>query len=428
MKKGNWANAREALRRAIAPNSRVFFSMASAQPQTLLRALAEDHGNYQNVEVLNVYPVADNPLAKPGLESSFRCVSLQNGAPIVADWKEGRIDFIPARYSDIPALYSPAGPAPIDVALVQVAPPDRQGRFSLGASASLAYPLARGAKKIVAEVNDRAPRTFGPCSFAADEIDFLVETSHPLFPFPDVKISAAEKRIAEFVADLVPDCSTIEIGVGNLPGAILQQLEGKKDLGIHSGMLSDPMVDLAQKGVITNRWKNLFPGKLVAGELFGSEKLFRFAHENEAVEIHPAEITHNPRVLGTLQNFVAINATIEIDLGGQMNGEFLRENQVSSIGGLFDFVEGAFFSGGKSITALTATAGGGKFSRIVPSFRKGTPVTLPRYMADTVVTEFGVAELKGKTLRQRAEALIAVAHPDFREQLREELGGRKEKG
>ncbi len=421
MGKGTWSGAREALRRTITPASRIFFSMASAQPQTLLRALAEDHLCYQNVEVLNVYPVADHPLAKPGLESSFRCVSLQNGSAIVPDWKEGRIDFVPVRYSDIPSIFSPRGPAPIDVVLIQVAPPDRQGRFSLGASASLAYPLACGAKKIVAEVNDQVPRTCGPCSFAAAEIDFLVETSHPLFPFPDIKISAAEKRIAEIVASLVPDHSTIEIGVGNLPGAILQQLEGKKDLGIHSGMLSDPMVDLVEKGVITNRKKNLFPGKLVAGELFGSEKLFRFAHENESVEIHPAEITHNPRVLGTLKNFVAINTTIEIDLSGQMNGEFLGENQVSSIGGLFDFVEGAFFSGGKSITALTATAAGGKISRIVSSFKRGTPVTLPRYMADTVVTEFGVAELKGVGLRRRAEALIAIAHPDFRERLREEF-------
>jgi len=433
MEKGKWSSARDALRQAIVPGSRVFFSMASAQPQTLLQALAEDRSYYRDVEVLNVYPVADNPLAKPGLESSFRCLSLQNGMAIVNDWKEGRIDFIPARYSDIPGIFSPDGPAPIDVALIQVAPPDRKGRFSLGASASLAYPLARGARKIVAEVNDQAPRTFGPCSLAGGEIDFLVETSHPLFPFPDVKVSGVEKQIAEIVASLVPDHSTIEIGVGNLPGAILQQLEGKKDLGIHSGMLSDPMVDLVEKGVITNRKKNLFPGRLVAGELFGSEKLFRFAHENESIEIHPAEITHNPRVLGTLKNFVAINTTIEIDLSGQMNGEFLGEAQVSSIGGLFDFIEGAFFSGGKSITALTATAGGGKFSRVVSSFKKGTPVTLPRYMADTVVTEFGVAELKGKSLRQRAEALIAIAHPDFQGPLTEEFGrkgerGKKEKG
>ncbi|MBP1718532.1 MAG: 4-hydroxybutyrate CoA-transferase [Deltaproteobacteria bacterium] len=427
MKKGVWSGAREALRRTITPGSRIFFSMASAQPQILLQALAEDHSNYQNVEVLNVYPLADHPLAKPGLESSFRCVSLQNASAIVPDWKKGRIDFIPVRYSHIPWIFSPRGPAPIDVALIQVAPPDRQGRFSLGASASLTYPLACGAKQIVAEVNDQTPRTCGPCSFSADEIDFLVEASHPLFPFPEVRITAVEKRIGEIVASLVPDHATIEIGVGNLPGAILQQLEGKRDIGIHSGMLSDPMINLVDKGVITNRKKNLFPGKLVAGELFGSEKLFRFAHENESVEIHPARVTHNPRLLGRLQNFVAINSTVEIDLSGQMNGEFLGENQIGSVGGLFDFVEGAFFSGGKSITALTATAGSGRISRIVSNFPKGTPVTLPRYMADAVVTEFGIAELKGKTLRQRAKALIAIAHPDFRDRLMEESGGKGEK-
>ncbi len=430
MKKGTWSGAREALRRAITPGSRIFFSMASAQPQTLLEALAEDYSYYQNVEVLNVYPVAEHPLAKPGLESAFRCLSLQNGAPVASAWKEGRIDFIPLRYSDILGVFSPGGPAPIDVALIQVAPPDSRGRFSLGASACLAYPLARGAKIIVAEVNDQAPRTFGPCFFTAEEIDFLVEISRPLFPFPEVRISPAEKRIGEIVASLVPDGATIEIGVGNLPGAILKELEGKRDLGIHSGMLSDPMIPLVEKGVITNRKKNLFPGKLVAGELFGSEKLFRFAHENELVELHPAEITHNPRTLGRLENFFAINSTIEIDLSGQMNGEFLGDAQISGVGGLFDFVEGAFFSGGKSITALTATAGKGKISRIVPGFERGAPVTLPRYMADTVVTEFGIAELKGKTLRRRAEALIAIAHPDFRERLMEEYeekdkGGKK---
>jgi len=421
MKKGTWLNAREALRRAITPGSRIFFSMASAQPQTLLRTLAADHSYYQNVEVLNVYPVADHPLAKPGLESSFRCVSLQNGPGIIPAWKEGRFDFIPARYSDIPRIFSPRGPAPIDVALIQVAPPDRKGRFSLGASASLAYPLACGAKKVVAEVNDQAPRTYGPCFFSADEIDFLVETSHPLFSFPEIKVTEVERRIGEIVASLIPDRATIEIGVGNLPGAILQALEGKSDLGIHSGMLSDPMIGLVEKGVITNRQKNLFPGKLVAGELFGSEKLFRFAHENERVEIHAADITHNPRFLAKLENFIAINSTIEIDLSGQMNGEFLGEIQISSVGGLFDFVEGAFFSGGKSITALTAATGRGKISRIVSSFKRGTPVTMPRYMADIVVTEFGIAELKGKTLRQRAEALIAIAHPEFRDRLREEF-------
>lgn len=423
MEKGTWSGARDALRRTITPGSRIFFSMAAAQPQTLLQALAGDHEFYRNVEVVNILLLTDHPLTKPGMQSSFRCVSLQNSPSLRQDWEEGRVDFLPIHYSGIPPVFSPAGPAPIDVALIQVAPSDRNGRFSLGASTSLNYPLAKGAKRIVAEVNEQAPRTYGPCSFAADEIDFLVETSHPLIPYPEARISEVEKRIAALTADLVPDGSTLQIGIGNLPGAILQLLEGKKDLGIHSGMLSDGIVDLVAKGVINNRKKNLYRGKLVAGELIGSEKLFRFAHENKAVEMHPAEVTHNPRLIGQLENFVAVNSTVEIDLSGQMNGEFLGGSQISGVAGLFDFIQGAFYSGGKSITVLTATAGRGKVSRVVSAFGKGTVVTTPRYLADTAVTEFGVAPLRGKTLRQRAEALIAIAHPDFRDRLREEFRG-----
>jgi 4-hydroxybutyrate CoA-transferase len=421
MKKPQWLSARDALRKAIKPSSRIFFSIAAAQPQTLLRALAEDYEYYRNVEVINSYIMADHPLAKPGMEASFRCVSIQNSPSLRKDWEEGRIDFLPMRHSDIPLVFSPQGPAPVDVALIQVSPPDQRGRFSLGASTSLAFPVACGAKTIVAEVNDQAPRTYGPCSFSDKEIDFLVETSHPLISYPDVKISEVEKRIAEIVAGLIPDRSTIQIGIGNLPAAILQLLAGKKDLGIHSGMLSDGIVDLAAKGVITNRAKNLFPGKIVTGELIGTEKLLRFAHDNPLVEMHPAEVSHNPQLIGKLENFIAINSTIEIDLTGQMNGEFLGGAQISGVGGLFDFVEGASCARGKSITALTATAGRGKASRIVSSFEKGAVVTLPRYLADTVVTEFGIAELRGKSLRQRAEALIAIAHPEFRDRLQEEF-------
>jgi 4-hydroxybutyrate CoA-transferase len=421
MKKAQWSSARDALRQAITPGSRIFFSIAAAQPQTLLQALAQDYDNYRDVEVINSYIMAEHPLAKPGMESSFRCVSLQNSPSLRKDWEEGRIDFLPMRHSDIPQFFSPLGPAPIDVALIQVAPPGPDGKFSFGASTSLAYPIARGAKFIVAEVNDQAPRTFGPCSLSADEIDFLVESSHPLIPYPEVKIGEVEKRIAAIVGGLIPDRSTIQIGIGNLPAAILQFLEGKKDLGIHSGMLSDGIVDLVAKGVITNRAKNLFPGKIVTGELIGTEKLIRFAHENPCLEMHPAEVSHNPQVIGKLENFIAINSAIEVDLAGQMNGEFLGGAQISGVGGLFDFVEGASFARGKSITALTATAGRGKLSRIVVAFERGTVITLPRYLADTVVTEFGIAELRGKTLRRRAEALIAVAHPDFRDRLRKEF-------
>ena len=418
MKSAKWCHARDALRQAIQPGDRVFFSIASGLPQTLLGVLAEDFAYYQNVEVINGYLLAEHPLARLGLQSSFRCLSLQNSPSLRKDCEEGRIDFLPVRYSDIPAVLSPGGPAPVDVALIQVAPPDRTGRFSLSVSTSLAYPVARRARAIVAEVNEQAPRTFGPCFLSSSEIDYLVESSVPLLAYPEIRISEAERRIATIVAGLIPDGATIQIGIGNLPAAILQLLEGKKDLGVHSGMLSDGIVDLVEKGVITNRRKNIYPGKIVAGDLIGTERLFRFSHENEILEMHPAEVTHNARLIAGIDDFIAVNSAVEIDLTGQINAESLNGAQISGVGGQFDFVEGAYFSrGGKSITAMTASTGKGKISRIVPFLASGAAVTIPRYMTDIVVTEFGVAELRGKSFPQRAEALTSIAHPDFRDRL-----------
>jgi len=419
MSSSKWCEAVDALRQAIKPGDRLYFSIASGQPLTLLRALAADYEHYRDVEVINGILFADHPLAQKGLESSFKCISFQNSSSIKKDWQEGRIDFLPIRYSDLPRVFARRGPAPLDVAIVQVAPPDADGRFSLGASVCHAYPLALEARTVVAEVNAQVPRTFGPCSLSEADIDFLVECSMPLVPYQEGLFGEPERRIAEFVADLIPDGATIQIGIGNIPSAILQLLHHKKDLGIHSGMLSDGIVELVEKGIITNQRKNIFPGKLVAGELIGTEKLFRFSHENPLVELHASLVTHNSALIGKIDNFVAINSAVEVDLTGQINAECINGVQISGVGGQFDFVDGAYFSaGGKSITALMSCAKEGKVSRIVPVLPSGTPVTIPRYMTDIVVTEYGVAHLRGKSVRQRAEALISIAHPDFRDQLR----------
>ncbi len=426
MRTGKWMSAREALRRAIGPGDRIFFSIASGQPRTLLSALAEDFEYYRDVEVINGVLLAQHPLAAKGLEASFRCVSLQNSASVRRDWEEGRIDFLPVRYSDVPRVFSRTGPAPLGAALIQVAPPDKNGRFSLGVSASHAYPLALEARTVVAEVNEQAPRTFGPCSLAPEQIDFLVECSAPLVPYPEIKFGRTEKRIADLVAELIPDGATIQIGIGNLPAAILQVLEGKKDLGFHSGMLSDSVVDLVEKGVVTNSRKNVHRGKIVAGELIGTEKLFRFGHENPVLEMHGAGVSHNARLIGEIDDFIAINSALEVDLSGQINAESLGGVQLAGVGGQFDFVEGAYFSrGGKSITALTSSAAKGKISRIVPRLPAGAIATVPRYMTDIVVTEYGVAALRGKPVQRRAEALISIAHPDFRDQLWEDFSNEK---
>jgi 4-hydroxybutyrate CoA-transferase len=420
MKGARWFRAREALRKAIRPGDRIFFSIASGQPQTLLQALAEDFEFYKDVEVINGVLLADHPLAKEGLEASFRCISFQNSSSLRRDWEEGRIDFLPVRYSDVPRVFARHGPAPIDVVLIQVAPPDDAGRFSLGVSTSHAYPLALEARSIVAEVNGQAPRTFGPCSLSADQIDCLVECSSPLIPYPEIRFGEPERRIAELVAELIPDGATIQIGIGNLPAAILQLLEGKKDLGLHSGMLSDGIVELVEKGAVNNRRKNVHRGKIVAGELIGTEKLFRFGHQNILLEMHGSDTSHNAQLIGKIDNFIAINSALEIDLEGQINAESLDGVQISGVGGQFDFVEGAYFSrGGKSITALTSSAGRGTVSRIVPRLSNRAVTTIPRYLTDTIVTEYGVARLRGKSIRQRAETLISIAHPAFRDQLQE---------
>ncbi len=431
MKSGKWCSAREALRQAIRPGDRIFFSIASGQPQTLLQALAEDSEFYRDVEVINGILLAEHPLAKKGLQSSFRCISFQNSASLRRDWEEGRIDFLPVRYSDVPRVFSRQGSKPLGSVLIQVSPPDHQGRFSLGVSASHAYPLALEARKIVAEVNDRAPRTGGPCYFTEEQVDFFVECSAPLVSYKEIQFGETEKRIAEFVADLIPDGSTIQMGIGNLPAALLKLLEQKKDLGIHSGMISDGVVDLVEKGAVTNARKSVHPGKIVAGELIGTEKLFRFAHQNPILEMHGAGVSHNAELIGKIDSFMAINSALEIDLTGQVNAESLNGVQISGVGGQFDFVEGAYFSrGGKSITALTSSAGRGKVSRIVASLPPKAVVTTPRYLTDIVVTEYGVARLRGKSNRQRAEALISIAHPSFRDGLweafrKEQASGKK---
>ncbi len=418
MKNKKILKSRDALRQAIKPGDRIFFSIASGQPQTLLQALAEDFEYYRDVEVFSGYLLTEHPLAKKEFASSFRCSSFQISPPLRKPWKEGLIQFIPARISEIPRLLSRDGPSPADVVLIQVAPPDKAGRYSLGVSTSQAFPLALEARTVVAELNENAPRTFGPCFLSASQIHYLVESTNPLIPYAEVQIGETEKKVAEFVAELIPDEATIQMGIGNLPTAILQLLEGKRDLGIHSGMLSDAVVDLVAKGVITNRKKSIYRGKVVAGELIGTEKLFHFGHENPLLEMHGAEVSHNAQLIGQMDNFVAINSALEIDLSGQINAESINEEQVSGVGGQFDFVEGAYFSrGGISITALSSTAAQGKISRIVPYLPPQATVTIPRYMADIVVTEYGVAKLRGKSISQRAEALISIAHPDFRDRL-----------
>ena len=347
-----------------------------------------------------------------------RLVSLHPTGPTEPLITRGDADYLPLRYSQIPATFSPGGALPVDAALVQVSPPDARGYCSLGVSVGTAAPVARAAALVIAEVNPRMPRTYGAGMLHVSEIDLAVEVEHPLVPLKPARVTETERAIARSVAALVPDGATIQIGIGAVPQAILEALGGHHDLGVHSGMLCDGMMPLAEAGVLSGARKSLDPYLLAAGEVLGTEPLFDFVAENPAVWMLPATMSHGLEYVRGQANFVSINSALEIDLTGQVNAEWLDGRQVSGLGGSFDFVEAALYApGGVSILALTATAARGTASRIVPRLAAGTAVTTPRHCVEYVVTEFGVADLRAKTLRERTATLAAVAHPAFRDAL-----------
>ena len=352
-----------------------------------------------------------------------RLVSLHPTAHTEPLITRGSAEYLPLRYSRIPATFGRGGALPADVALVQVSPPDARGYCSLGVCVATTAGVAREAPLVIAEINPRMPRTLGAGILHVSEIDIAVETDHPLVPLPPARVTATERAIARHVAALVPDGATIQIGIGAVPQAILESLSGHRDLGVHSGMLCDGMIPLVESGGITGARKSLDPYRLAAGEVLGTEPLFRFVDDNPVVLMLPAGMSHGLEYVQGQERFVSINSALEIDLTGQVNAEWLNGRQISGLGGSFDFVEAAMYApGGMSIVAMTATAARGSASRIVPALPAGTAVTTPRHCVDYVVTEHGVADLRAKTLRERSAALTAIADASFRPQLEAAAG------
>jgi 4-hydroxybutyrate CoA-transferase len=345
----------------------------------------------------------------------IRLVSLHPTGPVEPLIVRGDADYLPLRYSRIPETFSPDGPLPLDAALVQVSPPDARGYCSLGVSVGTTAPIVHSAPLVIAEVNPQMPRTHGAGMVHVSDIDLGVEVDHPLVPLKPARVTEVEQTIARHVAALVPDGATIQIGIGAVPQAILDAFGGHRDLGVHSGMLCDGMLPLVEAGVLTGVRKSLDPYRLAAGEVLGTEPLFTFVDDNPAVLMLPAMKSHGLEYVRDQANFVSINSALEVDLTGQVNAEWLNGRQVSGLGGSFDFVEGAMYApGGLSILAMTSTAARGTTSRIVPALAAGAAVTTPRHCVDYVVTEYGVADLRARTLRERAAALSAIAHPAFR--------------
>jgi len=364
-------------------------------------------------------PMGDCSYALPEMAGHFKVKTFSVGPGLMDAVQRGQADYIPCHLSQIPALFS-EGMIPVDVALIQLSPPDGHGYCSLGVSVSYMRQVLNRAKLVIAEINEKMPRTRGDTFISLSQVDYVVESSHPLPIISPPKIGEVERKIGAFVSELVPDGAVIQIGIGNIAEAILEELKHKKMLSIHSGTFPDGVIQLVESGALRTKGKGSKKRPIVATELIGTLRLYQFCHDNPLVEMWPIDYTHNIQILGHIKGLVSINSAIQIDLGGQVNAEMLGETLINGIGGQLDFLRGANASpGGKSVVAFPSTAKNGKVSRIVPELDAGTSVTVGRADIDFVVTEYGVARLRGKSLSERAGELIAIAHPDFREELKQ---------
>ena len=395
----------------------MFVHGAAATPTPLLEALAR-RSDLADVKLFHMHTQGPAPFTGPEHRERFFSISLFVGAPLRKPIDEGRAEFVPVFLSDIPALFA-SGRLPLDVALVQLSPPDAHGYCTLGTSVDTALAATHAARHLVAEINEQMPRTLGNTLVPLDRLHAFIHTNRPLHALEPVTPAPIEDAIGEHVAALVPDGATLQMGIGAIPDATLRRLFGKRKLGIHTEMFSDGVVDLIEAGVVTNELKHVHRGRTVTSFVAGSRRLFEFVHDNPSIEFHPCDRTNDTSLIRQNPQVVAINSAIEIDLSGQVCADSIGHRIHSGIGGQMDFMRGAALSpGGKPIIALPATAAHGTASRIVAALKPGAGVVTTRGHVHWVVTEYGAVDLVGKSLRERAESLISIAHPDFRADLR----------
>ncbi len=404
----------------VRPGDRVFVGSACGEPQELVRALSQAGGSLSDTELIQVLTLGVAPYADPKYSTSFRANAFFIGNSLRGAVNEARADYTPIFLSRVPDLFKTRR-IPIDVALVMVNPPDEHGFCSLGVSVDITKTAAECAKMVVAQVNPQMPRALGDCFLHVDQIDYLVEHDESLLEWPVVEDpDEITQRIAGHIARLVPDGATLQLGIGRVPDAILSLLKDKIDLGIHTEMFSDGVMRLVQAGVITGRRKTLHAGKIVGSFAMGSRELFDFINDNPEIELRPSQYTNDPRIICRHDNMIAINAGIEVDLTGQVVADSIGTWFYSGIGGHADFMRGAALAkNGKPIIAMPSVAETpkGVVSRVVSNLSEGAGVTTTRGDTHYIVTEYGVAYLHGRNLRERAMALINVAHPDFRSEL-----------
>jgi 4-hydroxybutyrate CoA-transferase len=402
--------------KAIKSGDRVVTAHACAEPQELIAAMVDRKEELKDVEVVHMVAMGSADYTKKEMEGHFHHNALFVGGSTRKAIKENRANYTPSFFFEIPKLFK-NDYLEVDVALIQLSKPDKHGYCSYGVSVDYTKAAAEKADIVIAEVNEKMPCTHGS-NIHVSELDYIVESDNDIIELPNPKIGEVEKRIGENVAQLIEDGSTLQLGIGAIPDAVLTFLKDKKDLGIHSEMISDGVVDLVKKGVINNSQKTLNPGKTIVTFLMGTKKLYDFIDDNPTVQVLPVDYTNNPSIIGQNDNLISINSAVEVDFMGQVAAETINGDQISGVGGQVDYVRGASFSeGGKAIIALPSTAGNGKYSRIVPKLESGTPVTTSRNDIHYIVTEYGIANLKGKTLKERAKELIKISHPDFRNKL-----------
>ena len=398
---------------------RIFVTGNCSVPQTVMEALNVRAQELQNLRLIQVLTIGKADYVKPELVPHIRVNSLFISANVRDAVNDGRADFTPVFLSEIPRLFK-TGRLPLDVALIQVSPPDKNGYCSYGVEVGVTKTAAESAKIVIAEVNPHMPRTLGDSFIHVSKIDYVVEVDYAL-PEVQMAVSSPEQEaIANHIAAIIPDGATLQMGIGGIPDAVLKKLHNHQHLGVHTELFSDGVVDLVEAGVITNERKTFHPGKIIAGFVLGTQRLYDFVDDNPIVELHPTEYINDPFNIARNDRMVSINSAIQVDLTGQVCADSMGTRMYSGVGGQVDFVRGAARSnGGMPIIAMLSTAKGGQISRIVPTLTPGAGVITTRNDVHYVATEYGVADMFGRTIRDRARQLVEIAHPQFRAELAE---------
>jgi acyl-CoA hydrolase len=401
----------------IRSGDQVFLHGGAAVPSLLLDALVARAGDLRDVGLIHFHANGPGPHLAPEMAGHFRHRALFIGPNAREAVNDGRADYVPVFLSDVPELFL-TGVLPLDVALINVTRPDAHGFCSLGTSVDAALSAIRSAKTVVAQLNAAVPRTLGDSFVHVSDIDLAVEVDQPPYEHDDPPIGDVERRIGEYVAELVPDEATIQMGIGSIPAAVGLALRDKRDLGAHTEMFTDVVLDLVEAGALTGAAKEINRGKIVSTFMMGSRRLYEFVNDNPMVEMRPVDYTNDTAVIRRFRRMTAINSALSVDLTGQVSADSIGTRFYSGVGGQMDFMRGAALAPeGRAIIALPSTAAGGSVSRICGVLPEGAGVVTSRAHVRTVVTEYGVAELFGRSVRERAHALIGIAHPDFRDEL-----------